>query len=122
MYLIQALIAMICLSLAVPSFAKKNGIRNNRYGWSNGSLLSNRWRNCQNGEQEKKEVRNSSKCRVNCRIRSLTYNAVMSGDLQFGVVQSDRQYQAINALAEWREKSGKQSKIKELFLVFTPKL
>jgi TRAP transporter TAXI family solute receptor len=28
-------------------------------------------------------------------------NAVMSGDLQFGVVQSDRQYQAINGLAEW---------------------
>ncbi|KPJ78750.1 MAG: C4-dicarboxylate ABC transporter substrate-binding protein [Deltaproteobacteria bacterium SG8_13] len=28
-------------------------------------------------------------------------NAVMAGDLQFGVVQSDRQYQAIKGLAEW---------------------
>ena len=28
-------------------------------------------------------------------------NAIMSGDLQFGVVQSDRQYQAYNGLAEW---------------------
>lgn len=28
-------------------------------------------------------------------------NAVMSGDLEFGVVQSDRQYQAIQGLAEW---------------------
>ena len=28
-------------------------------------------------------------------------NAVMSGDLEFGVVQSDRQYQAIKGLAEW---------------------
>jgi TRAP transporter TAXI family solute receptor len=28
-------------------------------------------------------------------------NAVMAGDLQFGVVQSDRQYQAINGMAEW---------------------
>jgi TRAP transporter TAXI family solute receptor len=28
-------------------------------------------------------------------------NAVMSGDLQFGVVQSDRQYQAVQGLAEW---------------------
>lgn len=28
-------------------------------------------------------------------------NAVMSGDLEFGIVQSDRQYQAINGLAEW---------------------
>lgn len=31
-------------------------------------------------------------------------NAVMAGDLEFGVVQSDRQYQAINSLAEWRDK------------------
>ncbi len=28
-------------------------------------------------------------------------NAVMSGDLEFGVVQSDRQYQATHGLAEW---------------------
>ncbi len=38
-------------------------------------------------------------------------NAVMSGDLEFGVVQSDRQYQAINGLAEWKEK-GKQEKLR----------
>ena len=31
-------------------------------------------------------------------------NAVMAGDLQFGVVQSDRQYQAITGLAEWEGK------------------
>lgn len=30
-------------------------------------------------------------------------NAVMAGDLEFGVVQSDRQFQAINALAEWKD-------------------
>ncbi len=29
-------------------------------------------------------------------------NAVSQGDLEFGVVQSDRQYQAINGLAEWK--------------------
>ena len=28
-------------------------------------------------------------------------NAIMAGDLEFGVVQSDRQYQAINGLKEW---------------------
>ncbi len=28
-------------------------------------------------------------------------NAVMSGDLEFGVVQSDRQYQAMKGMAEW---------------------
>ena len=31
-------------------------------------------------------------------------NAVMAGDLEFGVVQSDRQYQAVNALGDWKEK------------------
>ncbi|MBD3307858.1 TAXI family TRAP transporter solute-binding subunit, partial [candidate division KSB3 bacterium] len=38
-------------------------------------------------------------------------NAVMSGDLEFGIVQSDRQYQAINGLAEWEEQ-GKQEKLR----------
>jgi hypothetical protein len=38
-------------------------------------------------------------------------NAVMTGDLEFGVVQSDRQYQAINGLAEWADK-GKQEKLR----------
>lgn len=31
-------------------------------------------------------------------------NAVMSGDLDFGVVQSDRQYQAFTGTADWEEK------------------
>jgi TRAP transporter TAXI family solute receptor len=31
-------------------------------------------------------------------------NAVMAGDLEFGVVQSDRQYQAMKGLAEWEGK------------------
>jgi TRAP transporter TAXI family solute receptor len=35
-------------------------------------------------------------------------NAVMAGDLEFGVVQSDRQYQAINALAEWKDKGAQK--------------
>ncbi len=31
-------------------------------------------------------------------------NAIMSGDLEFGIVQSDRQYQAYEGLAEWEGK------------------
>jgi len=31
-------------------------------------------------------------------------NAVLSGDLDFGICQSDRQYQAWHALAEWQDK------------------
>ena len=40
-------------------------------------------------------------------------NAVMSGDLEFGIVQSDRQYQAINGLAEWKDK-GPQKKLRAI--------
>ena len=43
-------------------------------------------------------------------------NAVMSGDLEFGVVQSDRQYQAWNGLAEWKDK-GKQADLRAVFTI-----
>ncbi|MHC4572149.1 MAG: TAXI family TRAP transporter solute-binding subunit [Planctomycetota bacterium] len=43
-------------------------------------------------------------------------NAVLNGDLEFGVVQSDRQYQAYNGLAEWSE-SGKQTDLRAVFSV-----
>jgi len=31
-------------------------------------------------------------------------NAVMAGDLEFGVVQSDRQYQAMHGIKDWKDK------------------
>ena len=34
-------------------------------------------------------------------------NAIMSGDLEFGIAQADRQYQAYNGLAEWEGKPQK---------------
>jgi hypothetical protein len=37
----------------------------------------------------------------------------MAGDLEFGIVQSDRQYQAINGLAEWKD-AGKQEKLRAI--------
>jgi TRAP transporter TAXI family solute receptor len=43
-------------------------------------------------------------------------NAVMAGDLEFGVVQSDRQYQAINGLAEWKDK-GPQKDLRAVFTI-----
>ena len=42
-------------------------------------------------------------------------NAIMSGDLDFGVVQSDRQYQAFNGLAEWKDNGP----LKDLRSVFS---
>ncbi len=43
-------------------------------------------------------------------------NAVLAGDLDFGVVQSDRQYQAYNGLAEW-EKSGSRTELRSIFSI-----
>jgi TRAP transporter TAXI family solute receptor len=43
-------------------------------------------------------------------------NAVMAGDLDFGMAQSDRQYQAWNGFAEWRRK-GPQDDLRAVFSV-----
>jgi len=44
-------------------------------------------------------------------------DAIVSGDLDFGLVQSDRQYQAVNGLAEWGDK-GKQGELRSLFSIY----
>ncbi len=43
-------------------------------------------------------------------------NAVMNGDLEFGIVQSDRQYQAWHGLAEWKDK-GPQKDLRAVFSI-----
>ena len=43
-------------------------------------------------------------------------NAVLSGDLEFGVAQSDRQYQACHGLAEWNDQ-GKQKDLRSVFSI-----
>ena len=43
-------------------------------------------------------------------------NAVLRGDLDFGVAQSDRQYQARNGLAEWADR-GPQPELRSIFSV-----
>jgi len=43
-------------------------------------------------------------------------NAVLSGDIDFGVVQSDRQYQAVHGLSEWK-KIGAQKKLRSVFSI-----
>ena len=43
-------------------------------------------------------------------------NAVLSGDLEFGVVQSDRQYQAWHGLSEWKDK-GRQTRLRSVFAI-----
>ncbi|RZB31798.1 MAG: uncharacterized protein SRB1_01417 [Desulfobacteraceae bacterium Eth-SRB1] len=58
---------------------------------------------------------------IRCTVEStggsvFNVNAIMSGDLEFGIVQSDRQYQAINALAEWKDK-GPQKDLRAVFSI-----
>ncbi len=43
-------------------------------------------------------------------------NAVLSGDLEFGIAQSNRQFQAVNGLAEWA-KTGPRTKLRSLFSI-----
>jgi hypothetical protein len=43
-------------------------------------------------------------------------NAVLSGDLEFGVVQSDRQYQAVHGEAEWKD-AGAQKDLRAVFSI-----
>ncbi|RTZ95474.1 MAG: C4-dicarboxylate ABC transporter substrate-binding protein [Deltaproteobacteria bacterium] len=43
-------------------------------------------------------------------------NAVMAGDLEFGIAQSDRQYQATKGLADWKDK-GPQKDLRAVFSI-----
>jgi uncharacterized protein len=43
-------------------------------------------------------------------------NAIMSGDLDFGVAQSDRQYQAWEGIADWKDK-GPQKDLRAVFSI-----
>jgi hypothetical protein len=43
-------------------------------------------------------------------------NAIMSGDLEFGVAQSDRQYQAVKGIADWQDK-GPQKDLRAVFSI-----
>jgi len=43
-------------------------------------------------------------------------NAIMTGDLEFGVAQSDRQYQAVQGIANWKDK-GPQKDLRAVFSI-----
>lgn len=58
---------------------------------------------------------------IRCTVEStggsvFNVNAVMAGDLEFGVVQSDRQFQAIKGMKEWTDK-GPQSDLRAVFSI-----
>jgi TRAP transporter TAXI family solute receptor len=43
-------------------------------------------------------------------------NAVLSGNLEFGLAQSDRQYEAVNGLGEWQQQ-GRQEDLRAVFSI-----
>ncbi|MCF6245956.1 MAG: TAXI family TRAP transporter solute-binding subunit [Desulfobacula sp.] len=58
---------------------------------------------------------------IRCTVEStggsvFNINAIMAGDLDFGVAQSDRQYQATKGLADWKDK-GPQTDLRAVFSI-----
>jgi TRAP transporter TAXI family solute receptor len=58
---------------------------------------------------------------IRCTVEStggsvFNINAIMAGDLEFGVAQSDRQYQATKGLADWKDK-GPQKDLRAVFSI-----
>ncbi|GAB6178446.1 TAXI family TRAP transporter solute-binding subunit [Desulfobaculum senezii] len=58
---------------------------------------------------------------IRCTVEStggsvFNVNAIMAGDLEFGIVQSDRQYQAMKGMAEWKD-SGPQRDLRAVFSI-----
>ncbi len=58
---------------------------------------------------------------IRCTVEStdgsvFNINAIVTGDLEFGVVQSDRQYQASKGLADWKDR-GPQKNLRAVFSI-----
>ncbi len=45
-------------------------------------------------------------------------DAIVAGDIEFGIAQADHQHQALNGLAEWKEK-GPQKDLRAVFSLYT---
>ena len=58
---------------------------------------------------------------IRCTVEStggsvFNINAILAGDLDFGVAQSDRQYQAVKGIADWADK-GPQADLRAVFSI-----
>jgi hypothetical protein len=58
---------------------------------------------------------------IRCTVEStggsvFNINAILAGDLDFGVAQSDRQYQAVKGIADWKDK-GPQTDLRAVFSI-----
>jgi len=55
---------------------------------------------------------------INSSGSASNIDAIMSGDVEFGIAQADRQYQAFNGLLEWKDK-GPQKDLRAVFSLYT---
>lgn len=58
---------------------------------------------------------------IRCTVEStggsvFNVNAIMGGDMEFGIAQSDRQFQAVKGLAEWKDR-GPQEDLRAVFSI-----
>jgi len=58
---------------------------------------------------------------IKCTVEStggsvFNINSVLAGEMEFGIAQSDRQYQAVNGLAEWKDR-GPQTELRSVFSI-----
>jgi len=65
--------------------------------------------------------KNSKEFRIKATVESTSgsvfnINAVLKGDMEFGIAQSDRQYQAYHGMAEWSE-VGEQKNLRSIFSI-----
>ena len=96
--------------------AGKNFLSYHRYRRHHRRLLSDGRRHCQYGQRKKDQY--GIRATVEATGGSVfNINAVVAGDLEFGIAQSDRQFQAYNGLAEWQEK-GAQKDLRAVFTIY----
>lgn len=109
-------VAMICLCLAGPqaALAKKTFVTIGTGGvtgvyYPTGGAISRM-------VNKKGDVYNIKATVESTGGSVYNINAVISGDLEFGVAQSDRQYQAAHGMAEWKD-AGPQGDLRSVFSI-----
>jgi len=106
----MALLLASCSKEAIPSFSIGTGSPNGTYYTVGAAIMRFVNRN---------EVDNSFRLEFETSSGSVeNINAIISGDAQFGIAQSDHQYHAVKGLGAW-EGIGPQQDLRSIFSMYT---
>ena len=106
----MALLLASCSKEAIPSFSIGTGGPHGTYSIVGAAIMRFVNRN---------EVNNGFRLEFETTSGSVeNINAISSGDAQFGIAQSDHQYQAVNGLGAW-EGSGPRQDLRSIFSMYT---